>query len=369
MAGGNNPFTQITRALTRAQNNEYMLKKIKFWRKKNKPAIDEAKDAGKEVAIFVSTSSPQNIQENRKIFLQKYQEYLDGKISQDVMIKASKMLFIVLSSFTNAEQDEITKCIMDVELGIKKEEPFTADEYDIYHEIISYIHDKRQEKIKTLLKKAAQKISDKKLSISKETIDFIASITDSQLVVIQEIFRYVVGNGILKYKNIANDFRTKNFNQSGSDNIKFLGKIFYNQDAVGGKSYTPKVEAVKIHDILIWKYIVPTIILKGIPATEESLKEHLSDEKNRKDFHVFLKTLPVKGRILDQEKAKFYITKQPTSEGKISIDISCFVILTDMGAELYSLLRDEIKDYPDHYLKSVVDDEQYKNFGLMFEVS
>ena len=47
------------------------LQKIKSWRKKNKPAIDEAKDAGKEVAIFVSTSSPQNIQENRKVFLQK----------------------------------------------------------------------------------------------------------------------------------------------------------------------------------------------------------------------------------------------------------------------------------------------------------
>jgi len=112
---------------------------------------------------------------------------------------------------------------------------------------------------------------------------------------------------------------------------------------------------------LIWKYLIPTITLKGTPATEESLEDHLNNDKNRQDFDVFLKNLPVKGMILDQEKAKFYITKQPTSEGEIQIDIACFAILTDMGAELYSLLKDEVKEYPDGYPQSVVDDEQYKN--------
>ena len=261
------------------------------------------------------------------------------------------------------------KCILDVELDIKKDDKITNDEYDIYHEIISYIHNNRQEKIKALLKKAAQKVSDEKFSISKETIDFITSITDSQLEIIHEMFRYVVGNGILKYKGIENDFKAKNFNQSGSDNIKFLGRIFYNQDAVGGKSYTPKVDAVNIHGILIWKFLVPTINLKGIPATEESLKEHLSNEHNRKEFAELLNNLPVKGRVLDQEKAKFYITKQPISGGEISINIACFTILTDMGAELFSLLKNEIKGYPDGYLQSVVDDEQYKSFGLTFETN
>jgi len=345
-----------------------MLQKIKSWRRKSKLAVEEAKDVGKEIAIFASTSSPQNIQENRKIFLQKYQEYLDGKISQDIMIKASKMLFVVLSSFTNDEQDEITKCIMDVELGIKKDEPITNDEYDVYHEIISYIHDKRQENIKILLKKTAQKISNKELSISKETIDFIISITDSKLEMIKELFKYVVGYGILKYKNIGDDFRAKNFNQVGSDNIKFLGRIFCNQDSIGGKSYTAKIEAVNLHGILIWKDLIPTIKLKGVPAIEETLEEYLSNEENKKSFTEFLLNIEVKVTILAHEKVKFYITKQPTSTGEIELNIPCFAILTDIGVELYSLLKDEIKEYPSGYLQSVADEEQYKNFGLIFEI-
>jgi len=349
--------------------NESFLQKIKFWRKKSKPAIEEAKDIGKEVAVTISSNLPANIQENKKILFDLITRYHNGELTKDAIIGNLRTGFILLSCATKDEQDEIMKCVLDVELDIKKDDKITNDEYDIYHEIISYIHNNRQEKIKALLKKAAQKVSNEKFSISKETIDFITSITDQKLEVILEMFRYVVGNGILKYKDIANDFKAKNFNQYGSDNIKFLGRIFYNQDAVGGKSYSPKMEAVNIHDNLIWKYIIPTIRLKNIPATEEFLKEHLNDEQNRKDFAEFLKNLPVKGMVLNQEKVKFYITKQPTSAGEIQLDIACFVILTDMGVELYSLLKDEIKEYPDGYLQSVIDEEQGKTFGLTFETN
>ena len=321
---------------------------------------------GKEVAATISSNLPANIQENRKILFDLITKYNNKELTKDAIIGNLRTGFILLSCATKDEQDEIMKCILDVELDIKKDYKITNDEYGIYHKIISYIHNNRQEKIKALLKKAAQKVSDEKFSISKETIDFITSITDSQLEVIHEMFRYVVGNGILKYKGIENDFKAKNFHQSGSDNIKFLGRIFDNQYAVGGKSYTLKREAVNIHGNLIWKDMLPTII---IPFTEESLKEHLNDEQNKKDFAEFLKNLLFKRLVLIQGKAKFYITKQPTSVGEIQLNIACFVILTDMGFELYSLLKDEIKEYPDGYLQSVVDDEQYKSFGLMFETN
>ena len=60
------------------------------------------------------------------------------------------------------------------------------------------------------------------------------------------------------------------------------------------------------------------------------------------------------------------ITKQPTSVGNIDINIPCFVILTDVGVELYSLLKDEVKDHPDEYLSSVLDNDEYKKFDLVF---
>ena len=342
------------------------LQRIKSWRKKSKPVLEEAKDLGKEVAVAISSNSPANIQENKKTLFELITQYYKGELSKEAIIGNLRTGFILLSCATKDEQDEVMKCILDTELDIKKDR-ITNDEYDTYHKIISYIHNNRQEKIKALLRKAAQRVGDEQLPISKETVDFIISITDSQLEVIQEMFRYVVGNGVLKYKDITSDFGVRNFNQSGSDNIKFLGKIFYNQDVVGGKSYSIKVEAVSIEGILIWKCLIPTIRLNNIPVTEESLKKYLEVEQNRKGFVEYLEKLPIKIEVFNKGKVKFYISKQPTSAGEIKLDINCFTILTDVGVELYSLLEDEIRDYPDGYLQSVVDSEQYKAFGLKFK--
>ncbi len=344
-----------------------MIQKMAFWRKNSKTEIEEVKDTAKEVCTTVAGNLPANIHENRKRLFEEIAQYNRGQISKEAIQGTLRAGFILLNCVTKDEQDEIMKCLLDVELEIKKNDEFTADQYDIYSEIISCLHSNRQEKIKALLKKVAQKINDQNLQISKGTIDFIISLTDSELEIIKELFRYTVGYGILNYENIANDFRTKKFTQPGSDNIKFLGRVFYNQDAIGGKAYTHELEAVTINDFTLWKIVIPSLKLNTDPATEVTLSEYLSNEQNKKEFAEFLEKNPQRIQILGNERIKLYVTKQPTSQGKHIVSLKCFAILTDLGVELRTLLENEIGKYPEDYLRSVTNEEAYKNFGLTYE--
>ena len=78
---------------------------------------------------------------------------------------------------------------------------------------------------------------------------------------------------------------------------------------------------------------------------------------------TLLKTIP------NLTSRHFHITKQPTRAGSVEINIGCFAILTDVGVEMYSLLKDEIENYPTDYLEAIIKDEQYKNFGLVYEIT
>jgi hypothetical protein len=72
--------------------------------------------------------------------------------------------------------------------------------------------------------------------------------------------------------------------------------------------------------------------------------------------------------ILSTNKIKIYITKQPVSPGIIEFNMKWFAILTEVGMEMYSLLEDEIENYPIEYLEAIINDERYKNFGLIYEI-
>ena len=244
---------------------------------------------------------------------------------------------------------------MEAFLDIKKDSDFTNDEFDIYREIIDYIHKNRQIEVKILLKKAAQKINSKELNISKETIDFIASITDEKLQILKKIFRYVLNGGILNYKNIIQDFQEMNFCQPHSDNIKFLNRIFINQDLKKGFNY--KLETDEVEGILRWK---------NVSLDEESLKKAMNIE-GPLELKKFLEK-DFKFTIFSTNKIKFYITKKPINAGITEFNMKCFAILTEIGVEMYSLLEDEIESYPIEYLDAIINDEKYKDFGLIYEI-
>ncbi len=341
-----------------------VMKKLKQWLNKKFLAVLESEEA-KELVIKYSSLLPDNIQKNREKISDFIVQYYQGTIERRNLEPALKTLFILHPSLTEKDKEDILKINMEVFLDIKKDSDFTNDEFGIYREIISYIHNNRQKEVRILLKKAAQKINNQELSISKETIDFITSITDEKLETLKKIFRYVVGNGILKYKDITQDFMKMEFCQPGTDNIKFRGRIFDNQDDVGGKAYNNKIEAIGIENIFIWK---DSIILNGKTATEEDLKNYLSNEENKNGFQKFLEN-DFKYTVLNKEKIKFHITKQPTSTGIIELNMGCLAILTDVGVEMYSLLKDEIENYPTDYLEAVAKDEQYKSFGLVYETT
>lgn len=341
------------------------MKKLKQWLIKKVSAVLQSEEA-REVVIKSSSLLPENIQKNREKISDFVIQYYQGTIERKNLEPALQTLFILHPSLTEKDKEDILKINMEVFLDIKKDSDFTDDEFDIYREIINYIHSNRQKEVKILLKKAAKKINSQELSISKETIDFITSITDEKLETLKKIFRYVVDNGILKYKDIEQDFMKMGFCQSGTDNIKFLGRIFVNQDAVGGKAYNYKIEAIEIENIFIWK---DSIILNGRTATAENLKNYLSNEENKNEFKKLLENSSFQYTVLNKEKIKFHITKQPTSAGIIELNMICLAVLTDVGVEIYSLLKDEIENYPTDYLEAIVKDEQYKNFGLVYETT
>ena len=345
------------------------MKWLRKFREENKGKIQELKDTSKEISTAFASNMPEYIQENRNKLFDIIEKYHKGELTKEAIKPTLKAGFILLNCATEEEQEKILRTCIDVDLDIKKDSDFTNEEYEIYKEIINYIHSNRQKEVKILLKKAAKKINNQELSISKETIDFIASITDEKLETLKEIFRYVVGNGILKYKDIEQDFMKMEFCQPSTDNIKFLGRIFVNQDAVGGKAYNNKVEAIAIEGIHIWRNLLPMITLNGASFNEETLKTYLSIEQNKNEFKKFLENFSFKYTVLNKEKIKFHITKLPISTGFIELNMGCLAVLTDVGVEMYSLLKDEIENYSTDYLEAVAKDEQYKNFGLVYETT
>ncbi len=300
-----------------------LVEKFQTFTKKNQKEIKCLKDKAKSVVGDISSNIPAEQQENRRTLYERVTQQMDkcrsGEITKQELRQDIVLGFKFLECFDETRQEEILRWALEIEMDIKKDSDFTNDEYDIYREIVSYLLNNRQKEVKILLKKAAKKINSQELSISKEAIDFITSITDEKLKTLKEMFRYVVGNGILEYKDVAQDFDNRGFCQPSTDNIKFLGSIFVNQDSAGGKAYYQQLEAITSDRYL----------------------------------------------VLDKEKIKFYATKLPISTGIITIKLVCLAILTDVGAEMYSLLKDEIENYPDDYLKAIV--EQYKNFGLVYE--
>ena len=146
-----------------------------------------------------------------------------------------------------------------------------------------------------------------------------------------------------------------NFCQPHSDNIKFLNRIFINQDLKKGFNY--KLETDEVEGILRWK---------NVSLDEESLKKAMNIE-GPLELKKFLEK-DFKFTIFSTNKIKFYITKQPVSAGTIEFNMKCFAILTEIGVEMYSLLEDEIESYPIEYLDAIINDEKYKDFGLIYEI-
>jgi hypothetical protein len=131
------------------------MKKLKQWLNKKFLAVLESEEA-KELVIKSSSLLPDNIQKNREKISDFIVQYYQGTIERKNLEPALKTLFILHPSLTEKDKEDILKINMEVFLDIKKDSDFTNDEFDIYREIISYIHNNRQKEVRILLKKAAQ---------------------------------------------------------------------------------------------------------------------------------------------------------------------------------------------------------------------
>lgn len=353
------------------------MKWLKKFRKENKEFTQEAKDIAKELSTTMAANNLQYVQENRNKLFDVIAKYHKGELTKETIKPTLKAGFILLNCVTKEEQEEILRTCLEVDLDIKKDSDFTNDEFDIYREIIKYIHENRQKEVKILLKKAAQKIHNRELAISRRTIDFVVGISDEELKILKEIFRYVVGNGIILHKQIERDFIKNGLNKSKSSDIKFLGTVFSDQYfPTKYKHLTIKIEAVRIEGIRIWKCYISNFKQGEKVFDEDSLRTFLKNEENKNEFNQCLDSSKPKIEIISDRKIKFFITKQPDQKQLpdsdctivVEINIPLFVALDEIGSELYSLLKDEIGGYHDEYLQAIKEEEQYKDFGLEYEI-
>ena len=166
----------------------FLFKKFQAFTKKNQ---NEIKSMVGDISSNIPAEQQKNTRALYKTVTQQMDKYRSGEITQPEFRQDIILGLKFLECFDNTRQEEILRWALEIEADVKKDSNFTNDEYDIYSEIVSYLLNKRQEKIKILLKKAAQKINNQELPISKRTIDFITSITDEELEILKKIFRYV----------------------------------------------------------------------------------------------------------------------------------------------------------------------------------
>ena len=171
--------------------------------------------------------------------------------------------------------------------------------------------------------------------------------------------------GIIFYKEIEKDFRSKGLCQPNTDNISYLGKIFSNQrGSFTEKAILKNLTPINVENTFFWKELIPAIRFQNISLNEDSLKGLLQNENTKKIIENFLTNYGLS--LFSDNRLKINIFKQPSDATPLSIEIETFVILTLEGRELFDLMKDEILPLPEDYFKKMKEfvENKYPQLGL-----
>ncbi len=221
-----------------------------------------------------------------------------------------------------AEEIKAIKPIMKVLCGGNGE--YSKDDYDKFYSLWKNFQPLQKNVSNLLLTRAAPRIPVGE--ISKQTIEFLSSITDDDLEVLKKQFRYVLR---LPHQDTKSDISSKDlaiwhFEDSNSKiqnlllkenglmhlesyHIKFYGNIWVGE-ATRASTYLLKDKSDTIYDI----------------DTRETA------------LQICYKQEPVKGMIVNP------------------IVFPSYVCLSGVGMEIFNLLKDEIESPPQEYLNSVI---------------
>jgi len=215
---------------------------------------------------------------------------------------------------------------------------YSKDDYDKFYSLWKNFQPLQKNVSNLLLTRAALRIPTGE--ISKQAIEFLLSITDDDLEILKKQFKYVLR---LPHQNPRSGLSSKDlaiwgFENSGlsvqdilleekdlihleSYHIKFYGDVWLGENA-RSSFHTPQIQQETIFDIDI----------KGLNVLQISIKE----------------AKPQKGELVDPN------TIQKTAINKTAINFPAYVCLSEIGTEIFNLLKDELEPVPSRYLSELV---------------
>ncbi len=200
--------------------------------------------------------------------------------------------------------------------------------------------------------------------ISKQAIEFLTSITDNDLGILKKQFMYVVDYAIFNIPNIVEEYLKKDFyiNNNGEkfpiwNNISYIPKF---HEQIWTSQFKGVSATAKQINKDVWQLdtdlftICNSLNINEVQATKEQLIDFIKQSNTNKDE---IRRCELQYPIFKSFcGANLYITKQPNNANNINFEIKCFLCLTDIGIEIYDLLKDEITDLPQNYITALVDD-------------
>ncbi len=183
----------------------------------------------------------------------------------------------------------------------------------------------------------------KKGRLSKQSVEFLSSITDGDLEILKKQFKYVLqlphqskkldlvskDLAIWRFENI-NDLTVQDFllEEKGlmhleSYHIKFYGDIWIGEND-RASSHTPQNEQENINDIDAKGLNILQINTKNTKPKQDEIEELALSINN------------------------------PSLDRKTTIVFSAYVCLSEIGTEIFNLLKDELDPPPSEYLKELI---------------
>lgn len=182
-------------------------------------------------------------------------------------------------------------------------------------------------------------------SISKQSIEFLSSITDKDLEIIKEQFRYVLQ---LPHKDISSERSSDDLAiwYFENNNLKVQDLLIQADNLIHLESYHIKYYGE------IW-------LGEGVRASYCTVQDSEKvitniDSKDLYNLRISTKEKPKAGMVVNQINTQ--------------IKFQAYVCLGEIGSEIFSLLKDELKETPIEYINNLVEFWSKNNQNLNFEL-
>ncbi len=310
----------------------------------------------KQEEALIEINKTQQIDKNKnELVIQNnltelFHQRADDLITDDVFKKKVELLSNQISEPNKLKFMNIMPCYCE------KKQDYTQEDCSKFEELFRAYFGKILTETK---KKLLEKLMNKVHEISTRAMMFLIHLDEKDINILKQQFRYVtmVNNFgyIAECSDIRDIFDTSGLNAIGfADKLKFFNDI-WQIDAIG-RTTSHKLESWHIKDDIFC--LKNQITGNGVSLTLEQIKEI--------DIDTLKLVLQNIQRIIFRIGIRpLIVTKQPNYlEKEIKMDI--FAQLTEVGVEIYGLLKDEIEEMPQDYIQKVLECNQQKYPELGF---